>query len=175
MPFYYEANAGIGMGIPGSNFPYTYYEDGFDIGAPFQYVFDNEAAIGVVHYFKTYDLSIYSQLGFGINMRFLYNNSFKHAHFGKPYFGYFESLKIGAQWKWLKFTTGVNYDSNFEFLINMSLGIHVPLDKFKLFGIGKGKKSADSLNETEFYDETDNQQQADSEDSNVEGYEDLEL
>lgn len=137
-PFYWGANANIGVGVPGSEFPFTYYEGGESLSSPFIYSISTGGLFGLVYYNKNLDLHIFSEAGLGMNFRILYNNSFRYAHSSKPYFGGYGELLVGAQWKWARAWGGVQFDSNLHWLGKFNIGVAIPTRTFK-------KKSADSV------------------------------
>ena len=130
-PFYWGLNGSIGAGLPGSEFPYTYYEGGESLSNPFVYSLATGAIIGLVYYNKTYDFHIFSEAGAGANMRFLYNNSFTYPHMTNPVFGAYVELLIGLQWKWARVWGGVQFDTNLHWLTNVHVGIAIPTRTFR--------------------------------------------
>ena len=130
-PFYWGAGAGLGLGIPGSEFPYTYYEGGDQLSNPFVYSLSAGGLFGLVYYNKTYDFHVFSEAGVGGNVRMLYNNSVKYPHKGKPYFGGYGELLVGFQWKWARLSGGVQYDSNLHWLSKLSVGVAMPTKNFR--------------------------------------------
>ena len=130
-PFFWGIQGSLGAGLPGSEFPYSYYEDGESLSSPFVYTTSIGGLIGLVYYNERLDLQVFSEAGLGANMRILYNNSMKYAHSSKPYFGVYGELLVGMQWKWARLWGGVQYDTNLNWLTNVHVGVAMPTRTFK--------------------------------------------
>ena len=130
-PFYWGANASFGVGIPGSEFPYTYYEGGESLSSPFVYTLESGGIAGLVYYNKKYDLHAFSEVGLGWNMRLLYNNSFRYPHSSKLYFGIYGEMIAGVQWKWARAWAGIQYDTNLHWLAKFHVGVAMPTKTFR--------------------------------------------
>ena len=130
-PFYWGCNGSIGLAVPGSEFPYTYYEGGESLSSPFLYTISTGPAAGLVYYNKKYDFHVFSEAGFGINFRMLYNNSIQYAHTSKLYFGVYGEILVGMQWKWLRLWGGIQYDTNLDWLGKVNVGVAIPTRTFK--------------------------------------------
>lgn len=133
-PFYLGAGLGLGAGIPGSEFPYTYYEDGSQLSNPFIYTLNSNALIGLVYYNKKYDIHVFSEAGLGWNIRMLFDNSLQYPHRSKPYFGGYGELLVGLQWKWARVWGGFQYDSNLHWLSKVCVGVAMPTRTFRKSG-----------------------------------------
>ena len=131
IPFYWGIGGSFGVGLPGSEFPYTYYEDRETLSAPNIYTLSGGAVVGLVYYNTTYNFQVFSEAGLGVNGRMLYNNSFTHAHRSKLYVGSYGEMLVGAQWKWFRVSGGIQYDSNLHWLSKFSLGVAIPTKSFK--------------------------------------------
>ena len=129
--FYWGLNGNLGAGVPGGDFPYTYYENGESLSQPFVYTIAFGGMFGLVYYNENYDLHIFSEAGLGADMRFLYNNSINYPHASKPYFGGFGELLVGLQWKWARLWGGVQFDSNLHWLTKVQLGVAMPTLTFR--------------------------------------------
>lgn len=130
-PFFWGIQGSLGAGLPGSEFPYSYYEDGESLSSPFVYTTSIGGLIGLVYYNERLDLQVFSEAGLGANVRILYNNSMKYAHSSKPYFGVYGELLVGMQWKWARLWGGVQYDTNLNWLTNVHVGVAMPTRTFK--------------------------------------------
>lgn len=130
-PFYWGFNGSVGLGVPGSEFPYSYYEEGQSLSSPFLYTFTLGGSAGLVYYNKKYDLHVFSEAGFGGNVRFLFNNSTQYAHTSKPYFGVYGEMLAGLQWKWVRTWGGMQFDTNLHWIGKVHLGIAIPTGSFK--------------------------------------------
>ena len=130
-PFFWGLNGSLGVGLPGSEFPYTYYEGGESLSAPNVYTLAGGAAIGLVYYNKAYDFSVFSEAGLGTNMRMLYNNSLSYRHTSRLYTGGYGEMLVGLQWKWFRASGGVQYDTNLHWLSKFSVGVAIPTKSFK--------------------------------------------
>ena len=130
-PFFWGLNGLLGAGIPGSEFPYTYYEDGESLSSPFVYTTALGGIIGLVYYNERFDFQVFSEAGAGINLRILYNNSFKYPHSSRPYFGAYGELAVGLQWKWIRAWGGIQYDTNLTWLSKFNIGIAIPTRTFR--------------------------------------------
>ena len=130
-PFFWGIQGSLGAGLPGSEFPYSYYEDDESLSSPFVYTTSIGGLIGLVYYNERLDLQVFSEAGLGANMRILYNNSMKYAHSSKPYFGVYGELLVGMQWKWARLWGGVQYDTNLNWLTNVHVGVAMPTRTFK--------------------------------------------
>ncbi|WP_191015848.1 WD40 repeat domain-containing protein [Treponema zioleckii] len=126
MPFYFGGSASLGLGIPGSDFPYKYYSGGEKVNDPYEYVLDAAGLGGAVWYLPQYDLQLFCELALGLNFRLLYNNSIENSSFGKIYAGLFSEFDVGVQWKMFRIWGGVIYDSNLELLGNIHVGFTIP-------------------------------------------------
>ena len=129
-PFYWGVNGSLGIGIPGSEFPYTYYEGGEALSSPFLYSFSTGGVFGLVYYNKNLDLQVFSEAGLGGNLRVLYSTSMKYKHVSKPYFGLYGEMLVGLQWKWARTWAGIQYDSNLHWIGKMHVGIAIPVRTF---------------------------------------------
>lgn len=130
-PFYWGLNGSIGAGLPGSEFPYTYYEGGESLSSPFLYSLATGGLIGLVYYNKTYDFHVFSEAGGGVNMRLLFNNSITYPHMSNPVFGAYVELLVGLQWKWVRAWGGVQFDTNLHWLMNAHVGVAIPTRNFR--------------------------------------------
>ena len=130
-PFFWGIEGTLGAGLPGSEFPYSYYEDGESLSSPFVYSASLGGLIGLVYYNEQYDFHVFSEAGLGANMRMMYNNSFEYAHTSKPYFGVYGELLVGMQWKWARLWGGVQYDTNLHWLTKMHVGVAMPTSTFR--------------------------------------------
>lgn len=130
-PFFWGLNGSFGVGLPGSDFPYTYYEGGESLSAPNVYTISGGAVIGLVYYNKTYDFQVFSEAGLGVNSRMLFNNNLSYAHTSKMYMGGYGEMFVGMQWKWFRMSGGVQYDSNLHWLSKFSAGVAIPTKSFK--------------------------------------------
>lgn len=130
-PFYWGAVGSLGAGVPGSEFPYTYYEGGEQLSAPFLYTLASGGLIGLVYYNKEFDFHVFSEAGAGWNVRMMFDNSLKYPHHGKPYFGGYGELVVGVQWKWARLWGGVQYDSNLHWLMKAHIGVAMPTKSFR--------------------------------------------
>ena len=133
-PFFWGANANIGVGLPGSEFPFTYYEGGESLSSPFVYAHSIGGMFGLVYYNKKLDLHVFSEAGLGATVRILYNNSFRYAHATKPYFSGYGELLVGAQWKWARLWGGVQFDTNLHWLGKVHVGVAMPTRTFRKQG-----------------------------------------
>ncbi len=129
-PFYWGLGGSIGMAIPSSEFPYSYYEGGESLSSPTLYTIATGATAGLVYYNKKYDFMVFSEAGLGINFRMLFNNSFKYSHTSKLVFGGYGEMLIGAQWKWVRAWGGIQYDTNLRWLGKVHLGVAIPTRTF---------------------------------------------
>ena len=130
-PFFWGLNGNLGIGLPGSEFPYTYYEGGESLSSPFVYTIAFGGTCGLVYYNKKYDFHVFSEAGLGTNMRILYNNSVKYSHVSKPFFGAYGELLLGVQWRWARMSGGVQFDTNLHWLGKMNIGVAMPTRTFK--------------------------------------------
>lgn len=130
-PFFWGINGSIGAGLPGSEFPYTYYESGETLSSPFVYTLSVGGLFGLVYYNERLDLHIFSEAGLGTNMHILYNNSIQYPHATKPYFGGYGELLVGSQWKWARTWIGVQFDTNLHWLTKFHIGVAMPTRTFK--------------------------------------------
>lgn len=130
-PFYWGANASVGAGIPGSEFPYNYYEGGDSLSPPFIYSVTLGGLFGLVYYNKTYDFQVFSEAGAGANTRMLFNNSLEHPHKSKIYPGGYAELLVGVQWKWARIWGGFQYDTNLHWLAKGQIGVAMPTRTFR--------------------------------------------
>ena len=133
-PFFWGLNANIGVGSPGSEFPFTYYEGGESLSSPFVYSHSIGGMFGLVYYNKKLDLHVFSEAGLGATVRILYNNSFRYAHASKPYFSGYGELLVGAQWKWARLWGGVQFDTNLHWLGKVHVGVAMPTRTFRKQG-----------------------------------------
>ena len=133
-PFFWGLNANIGVGLPGSEFPFTYYEGGESLSSPFVYSHSIGGMFGLVYYNKKLDLHVFSEAGLGATVRILYNNSFRYAHASKPYFSGYGELLVGAQWKWARLWGGVQFDTNLHWLGKVHVGVAMPTRTFRKQG-----------------------------------------
>ena len=131
LPFYWGCGGNIEAGLPGSEFPYTYYENGESLSSPFLYGVALGGVFGLVYYNKRFDLSVFSEAGAGATMRLLFNNSFQYTHVGKPYFGGYVDLSVGLQWKWIRALGGMQYDTNLKWIPKFQLGVAIPTSSFR--------------------------------------------
>lgn len=131
-PFFWGVEGSFGVGLPGSEFPYSYYEGGESLSSPFIYSLSLGGLCGLTYYNEKFDVQIFSEAGAGVNLRMLYNNSIKYAHRGKPYFSGYGELRVGAQWKWARIWGGVQYDTNLHWLTKLHVGVAIPTRTFKL-------------------------------------------
>lgn len=129
--FFWGVNGSLGAGLPGSEFPYTYYEDGETLGSPFLYSFMLGGVLGLVYFNETFDLQVFSELGVGMDLRMMYNNSIDYAHTSRLYFGGYAELLAGLQWKWARLSAGVQYDTNLHWLTKFQIGVAIPTRTFK--------------------------------------------
>lgn len=130
-PFYWGLNGSLGAGLPGSEFPYTYYEGGESLSSPFIYTLALGGLFGLVYYNEDYDFHVFSEAGLGANLRMLYNNSVEYAHTSKLYFGCYTELLVGLQWKWARAWGGVQFDTNLNWLTKFHVGVAIPTHAFK--------------------------------------------
>ena len=133
-PFFWGLNANIGVGLPGSEFPSTYYAGGESLSPPFVYSHSIGGMFGLVYYNKKLDLHVFSEAGLGATVRILYNNSFRYAHASKPYFSGYGELLVGAQWKWARLWGGVQFDTNLHWLGKVHVGVAMPTRTFRKQG-----------------------------------------
>lgn len=131
-PFFWGAGGAFALGIPGSEFPYTYFEGGESLKAPYLYTLSGGATFGLVYYNKHYDLHVFSEAGLGSNLRILYNNSLSYPHTSKLVFGVYAEMLIGVQWKWARACGGVQFDTNQHWLSKVQFGVAMPIRAFKL-------------------------------------------
>ncbi|WP_407427070.1 WD40 repeat domain-containing protein [Treponema sp.] len=129
-PFFWGVNGLIGVGLPGSEFPFSYREGGETLNPPRLYTLALNALIGLVYYNKKFDFSVFSEAGIGCNGRMLYNNSLSHAHTSKLYAGAFGEMLVGLQWKWVRLWAGVQYDTNLHWLTKLGVGVAIPTRTF---------------------------------------------
>ena len=130
-PFFWGLEGSVGAGLPGSEFPYTYYENGENLSSPFVYSASFGGLIGLVYYNERLDFHVFSEAGFGAKVHILYNNSLEYAHSSKPYFGGYGELLVGLQWKWARLWGGVQYDTNLHWLTKMHVGVAMPTRTFR--------------------------------------------
>ena len=130
-PFYWGVGGNIGVGLPGSEFPYTYYGGGESLSSPFIYSLSLGGMFGLVYYNKHWDLHVFSEAGLGAATRIMYNNSFQYAHSSKPYFSGYGELFVGVQWKWARAWLGVQFDSNLHWLGKVHVGVAMPTRSFR--------------------------------------------
>lgn len=130
-PFFWGMGGSFAVGIPGSEFPYTYYEGGESLSSPFLYTLATGGLIGLVYYNERYDLHVFSEAGLGMNLRMLYNNSFGYAHTSRLYFGVYGELLVGLQYKWARAWGGVQFDSNLHWLTKIHVGVAIPTRTFR--------------------------------------------
>lgn len=144
-PFYWGVNGGIGISFPNKHFPYNYESsDGEKINEPSSYLAYNSACAGFVYVNKKYGYALFSEVEAGLNVKVLYNNSFKNAHAGKPYPGVFAGLSAGASWKYLRASVGAVYDLNYELQVRANVGAQIPTRVFKkLFSKNKEKTTVE--------------------------------
>ncbi len=140
-PLYWGFNGGIGVAFPNKHFPYSYEtSDGDEINEPSSYLAYNSICAGFAYVNKKYGYALFSEIEAGINVKVLYNNSFKNAHAGKPYPGVFAGLSAGASWKYLRASVGAVYDLNYELQVKANVGAQIPTRVFKkLFSKNKEK------------------------------------
>ncbi len=130
-PFFWGVNGTLGVAIPSSEFPYSYYEGGESLSSPSLYTISTGGVGGLVYYNKKYDFMVFSEAGLGINFRMLFNNSFQHAHTSKLVVGWYGEMLVGLQWKWVRAWGGIQYDSNLSWLGKFNLGVAIPTRTFK--------------------------------------------
>ena len=131
VPFFWGIDGSIGAGLPGSEFPYSYYEDGESLSSPFVYSASVGGLLGLVYYNEEYDFHVFSEAGAGAKMHVLYNNSIEYAHSTRPYFGAYGELLVGLQWKWARAWGGVQFDTNLHWLTKFHVGVAIPTKTFR--------------------------------------------
>jgi len=133
LPFYWGCGGNIEAGLPGSEFPYTYSSGSYEsLNAPVLYGASAGACFGLVYYNRTFDFSVFTEVGGGANARILFNNSFQYAHSSKLYPGFFGNFMAGIQWKWFRVWGGIEYDSNLTWNGKVLIGTAIPTSSFKV-------------------------------------------
>lgn len=128
---YWLCGGGIGRGNPNGDYPYSYQVNGANLAAPCFYGTYTYGGIGLVYNNLPHDITLFSEFALGVNFRFLYNNSLKNAHFGKLYTNVLADLSVGASWKWVRASLGVQYDTNWKFVFEGKVGMAIPIKMFR--------------------------------------------
>ncbi len=128
---YFGGDAYVAAGIPGTDFPYKYYVSDGMLNSPYLYTFALAPCFGINYYHKPYDLRAFAEIETGINVRSLYDNSFKNGHSSGPYFGFYGQALIGLQWHWTRLSGGVRYDTNLKLVPVARFGIAIPTRFFR--------------------------------------------
>ena len=128
---YWLCGAGLGRGNPNGDYPYSYQVDGANLAAPCFYGTYTYGGLGLIYNNLYRGISVFSEFALGVNFRFLYNNSLKNAHFGKLYTNVLADFSVGASWKWLRASLGVQYDTNWKFVFEGKVGVAIPIEMFR--------------------------------------------
>lgn len=120
-PFYWGAGTEITANIPNGDYPFKYY-DPDKYGRVWLYSAALFGAAGVSFHMPEQNLLIFTEIRAGFNLKASFNNNFrKYQIYGPFVAGQFDAL-TGIQWKFLRFSLGTQFDTDFTFTFRASLG-----------------------------------------------------
>lgn len=126
--FYTGSVLGFGLIPPGSNFPYSYNENGNELGPPFGYELKAGGVAGYAYYWPKFAVSIFAECVLGVNGRFLYNNSSDHGHIStKAFVQGFADVAVGVQYLMLRLWGGATFDTGVIIRGFVSFGAAIPV------------------------------------------------
>lgn len=139
-PLYLGGGLKAGMAIPNESFPYTYTYQGKTLNNPFAYAFIATFDGGIAWYNSKIDLLLFSEIGLGGALRFLFNNEKDASYRGKFYFCGVAEASFGIQYEWLRASLGMIYDTNLGAVFQAEVGYSLRFQKKNLKKI-QNKKS----------------------------------
>ncbi|MCR4822460.1 MAG: hypothetical protein K5873_06260 [Treponema sp.] len=128
---YVGGDASVGAGIPTVEYPYNYTVEGAVLNSPYLYNFSTKGTFGVSYFYKPWDLRLLADIGLGLSVAGLYDNSFDYAHSSGPYVTFVGQALAGIQWHWVIFAGGIQYDSSLKLLPFGKIGIAIPTRFFR--------------------------------------------
>ena len=121
-PFYWGVGVDFGLGIPSSEFTYSYTLKGEPLSSPYINSFVPFVLGGLSGYLTGPKLLLFAEFSFGPSIRLMSTNDFGRLVTGDLYIGLTGDFMTGVQWKFLRASVGVEYDSNWDFMIKGNLG-----------------------------------------------------
>ncbi|MBQ6781151.1 MAG: hypothetical protein IJP62_07930 [Treponema sp.] len=121
-PFYWGGGIEFGLGIPSSNFTYTYTLGDSELPPPYIDSIVPYALAGIAGLVAPPEILLFAEFTLGPSFRFLCTNSISRMKSGSLYAGVNATFMTGAQWRFLRSSIGVAYDSNYEFMFRAFVG-----------------------------------------------------
>ena len=121
-PFYWGGGLELGLGIPRSDFTYSYTLGGSELNPPYIDSIIPYALAGIAGFVPPPEIMLFAEFTLGPSFRFLCTNNPSRMKSGSLYVGMNGTFMTGAQWRFLRSSIGVAYDSNYEFMFRAFVG-----------------------------------------------------
>lgn len=127
-PIFFGYNCSAGVGLPGNDFSTIeeYSDPKTFFSSPNLYNFSAGAVAGLVHQIGYTGLYAFIEAGIGVNARIFFDTTNKYDIKSELKTGSYVEALAGLQFMFFRLAAGVQYDSNYELVKKVKLGLVMP-------------------------------------------------
>lgn len=127
-PFYFGAFLKPSFAFPIGSFPYEYTLNGATLSSPKLVALKIYAPLGFVIYPFYDDVEVFGDLSAGLSISKLWNVKFgANSVASKAYYSFYGAVRVGAGWRFMRFSVAGEYDTVFGFTFCGSAGFNIKI------------------------------------------------